>query len=145
MSEYRLLQHKDFERSLQDLSPTTQRKTVWAQVLLGTRGRTPNVKGTMGRNARWRRTPVQGNHYYMWWIPQSESLLSRRGNDVDDANVSADSTGTTAQRDTADSVNTILVKGKTKRFRGRLGQRSDYKKAMVRLAEGHSIDVTTGL
>lgn len=43
------------------------------------------------------------------------------------------------------SVNTILVKGKTKRFRGRLGQRSDYKKAMVRLAEGHSIDVTTGL
>lgn len=43
------------------------------------------------------------------------------------------------------SVNTILVKGKTKRFRGRPGQRSDYKKAMIRLAEGHSIDVTTGL
>ncbi len=109
MSEYRLLQHKDFERSLQDLSPTTQRKTVWAQVLLGTRGRTPNVKGTMGRNARWRRTPVQGNHYYMWWIPQSESLLSRSGNDVDDANFSADSAGTAAPGDTADSVNTILV------------------------------------
>ena len=94
---------------MQDLSPTTQRKTVWAQVLLGTRGRTPNVKGTMGRNARWRRTPVQGNHYYMWWIPQSESLLSLSGNDVDDADLSADSAGTTAQRDTADSVNTILV------------------------------------
>lgn len=44
-----------------------------------------------------------------------------------------------------DAVNTILVKGKTKRFRGRPGRRSDYKKAMVRLAEGHSIDVTTGL
>jgi large subunit ribosomal protein L23 len=43
------------------------------------------------------------------------------------------------------AVNTILVKGKTKRFRGRLGQRSDYKKAMVTLAEGHSIDVTTGV
>jgi large subunit ribosomal protein L23 len=30
-------------------------------------------------------------------------------------------------------------------FRGRRGQRSDYKKAIVRLAEGHSIDVTTGI
>ena len=43
------------------------------------------------------------------------------------------------------AVNTIVVKGKTKRFRGREGQRSDWKKAMVRLAEGQSIDLTTGL
>ena len=43
------------------------------------------------------------------------------------------------------AVNTIVVKGKTKRFRGRPGQRSDWKKAMVRLAEGQSIDLTTGL
>ena len=43
------------------------------------------------------------------------------------------------------AVNTIVVKGKTKRFRGRVGQRSDWKKAMVRLAEGQSIDLTTGL
>ncbi len=43
------------------------------------------------------------------------------------------------------AVNTIRVKGKTKRFRGRLGQRSDYKKAVVTLAEGHKIDVTTGV
>ena len=76
MPGYRLLQHKDFEESLEGLSPSAQRKAVWAQVLLGARGRTPVVKGTMGRNARWRRTPVQGNHYYMWWIPQSESGLS---------------------------------------------------------------------
>jgi len=75
MSGYRLLQHKNFEESLEGLSPSAQRKTIWAQVLLGARGRTPVVKGTMGRNARWRRTPVQGNHYYMWWIPQSESGL----------------------------------------------------------------------
>jgi len=44
-----------------------------------------------------------------------------------------------------EAVNTIRVKGKVKRFRGRLGKRDDYKKAMVRLAEGQSIDVTTGL
>ena len=43
------------------------------------------------------------------------------------------------------AVNTLVVKGKTKRFKGRPGQRSDWKKAMVKLAEGQSIDLTTGL
>lgn len=43
------------------------------------------------------------------------------------------------------SVNTLVQQGKKKMFRGRRGQRSDYKKAIVRLAEGHSIDVTTGI
>jgi len=43
------------------------------------------------------------------------------------------------------SVNTLRQKGKRKVFRGRRGQRSDYKKAIVRLAEGQSIDVTTGI
>lgn len=43
------------------------------------------------------------------------------------------------------SVNTLVVKGKAKRFRNRPGQRSDWKKAIVRLAEGQTIDLTTGL
>jgi large subunit ribosomal protein L23 len=43
------------------------------------------------------------------------------------------------------AVNTIRVKGKLKRFRGALGRRSDYKKAIVTLAEGSKIDVTTGV
>jgi large subunit ribosomal protein L23 len=42
-------------------------------------------------------------------------------------------------------VNTLVQKGKTKRFRGRLGRRNDVKKAIVTLADGQSIDVTTGL
>ena len=42
-------------------------------------------------------------------------------------------------------VNTVVTKGKTKRFRGMLGRRNDVKKAIVTLAEGQSIDVTTGL
>ena len=42
-------------------------------------------------------------------------------------------------------VNTLNVKGKTKRFRGIAGRRSDVKKAIVTLAEGQSIDITTGL
>jgi len=43
------------------------------------------------------------------------------------------------------AVNTIVQKGKVKRFRGLEGRRADRKKAIVTLAEGHSIDVTTGL
>ena len=43
------------------------------------------------------------------------------------------------------SVNTLISKGKLKRFRGRPGRRGDVKKAIVTLAEGQSIDVTTGL
>jgi large subunit ribosomal protein L23 len=43
------------------------------------------------------------------------------------------------------AVNTIRVMGKMKRFRGRAGQRADYKKAVVTLGEGQRIDVTTGI
>ena len=42
-------------------------------------------------------------------------------------------------------VNTIVTKGKTKRWKGKPYTRSDVKKAIVRLAEGQSIDVTTGV
>ena len=42
-------------------------------------------------------------------------------------------------------VNTLIQKGKTKQFRGRAGRRSDRKKAIVTLADGQSIDVTTGI
>jgi large subunit ribosomal protein L23 len=43
------------------------------------------------------------------------------------------------------AVNTLRQVGKIKRVRGRPGQRAETKKAIVTLAEGHSIDVTTGL
>jgi large subunit ribosomal protein L23 len=43
------------------------------------------------------------------------------------------------------AVNTLVRKGKLKRFRGMLGRQGDVKKAVVTLAEGQSIDVTTGL
>ena len=42
-------------------------------------------------------------------------------------------------------VNTITTKGKTKRWKGRPYTRSDFKKAIVTLADGQSIDVTTGI
>ena len=43
------------------------------------------------------------------------------------------------------SVNTLVRKGKLKRFRGILGRQSDVKKAVVTLVDGESVDVTTGL
>jgi large subunit ribosomal protein L23 len=42
-------------------------------------------------------------------------------------------------------VNTLIQKGKSKRFRGHMGRRNDIKKAIVTLEEGQSIDITTGL
>ncbi len=43
------------------------------------------------------------------------------------------------------AVNTVVTKGKVKRFRGTLGTRKDVKKAYVTLEEGNSVDVSTGL
>ena len=43
------------------------------------------------------------------------------------------------------AVNTLRQQGKQKRFRGRLGRRAAYKKAIVSLEEDQSIDVTTGI
>ena len=46
---------------------------------------------------------------------------------------------------TVTGVNTIVSKGKTKRWKGKPYQRSDFKKAIVTLAEGQSIDITEGV
>jgi large subunit ribosomal protein L23 len=46
---------------------------------------------------------------------------------------------------TVTGVNTIVTKGKTKRWKGQPYRRSDMKKAIVTLAEGQSIDVTSGI
>ena len=42
-------------------------------------------------------------------------------------------------------VNTMVAKGKTKRWKGQAYQRSDAKKAIVTLAEGQTIDITSGI
>ena len=46
---------------------------------------------------------------------------------------------------TVESVNTMNVKGKTTKFRGRKGRRSDVKKAVIRIAQGQTIDLSAGL
>ena len=44
-----------------------------------------------------------------------------------------------------EAVNTLILKGKQKRFRGKVGQRGDRKKAIVKLAQGQTIDMTSGI
>jgi len=44
-----------------------------------------------------------------------------------------------------EAVNTVKIKGKVKRFRGQVGQRAGVKKAYVTLAEGETLDVSTGI
>ncbi|GAA4021650.1 50S ribosomal protein L23 [Sphingomonas swuensis] len=46
---------------------------------------------------------------------------------------------------TVTGVNTLVTKGKTKKWKGKPYQRSDAKKAIVTLAEGQSIDITSGI
>ena len=46
---------------------------------------------------------------------------------------------------TVTGVNTMVTKGKTKRWKGEAYKRTDAKKAIVTLAEGQSIDITTGI
>ena len=43
------------------------------------------------------------------------------------------------------AVNTVVTKGKTKRWKGKPYKRTDFKKAVVRLAEGEMIDITSGI
>jgi len=43
------------------------------------------------------------------------------------------------------AVNTLRQQGKLKVFKGVKGKQNDFKKAIVTLEDGHSIDVTTGL
>jgi large subunit ribosomal protein L23 len=46
---------------------------------------------------------------------------------------------------TVTAVNTIVTKGKNKRWKGKPYQRSDFKKAIITLAEGQTIDITEGV
>ncbi|MEI7606193.1 MAG: 50S ribosomal protein L23 [Rhodospirillaceae bacterium] len=78
-------------------------------------------------------TNITGNHQYTFKVP-----LDATKPEIKKAVEGLFSVTVTA-------VNTIVAKGKTKRFRGMIGRRSDTKKAMVTLVAGQRIDVTTGV
>jgi len=83
-------------------------------------------------------------------ITEKATLLSEKNQIV--FRVSADSTKPEIKKAvetlfgvTVTGVHTLVTKGKTKRFKGRPGVRSDVKKAYVHLAPGQTIDLSTGL
>jgi nitrous oxidase accessory protein NosD len=69
-----LLVHRDVDAHLAELDVSlrdaVRQKVVWAETQLAMTGRTLRVKGT--RAQAWRRTPVRGNEYYLWWAPTDE-------------------------------------------------------------------------
>jgi large subunit ribosomal protein L23 len=76
-------------------------------------------------------------------VSEHNQVMFRVALDADKRQVKAAVEGLFNVKVTA--VNTIRVQGKVKRVRGRPGKRSDYKKAIVTLADGQRIDVTTGI
>ena len=94
--------------------------------------------------------PIHYDTIVQPWITEKSTLLSEENKIV--FKVAIDATKPQIQEAIEKlfdvkvmSVNTIKVKGKTKRFRGILGRRNDFKKAIVTLADGQFIDVSTGL
>jgi hypothetical protein len=76
---YEILRRRDYAAHSRDLPLAVRRKADWAIVQLGVRGRTPSTKGTIGHALPWRRSPVQGSHYYLWWLNAGESGLALNG------------------------------------------------------------------
>ena len=96
---------------------------------------------------------VKAHHYDSLLAPiitEKSTLLAEENKIVFEVPLSANKTDIkdavqTLFKVDVTKVNTILIKGKTKRFRGKTGFRSDYKKAIVTLKDGQSVDITTGL
>jgi hypothetical protein len=71
-NHYTIYLHDSFNERLAKSDIAARKKYIqWTQLQLAMTGRTPKVKGTNGHEYLWRRTPIQGCHYYLWWIPFS--------------------------------------------------------------------------
>jgi large subunit ribosomal protein L23 len=83
-------------------------------------------------------------------VTEKSTLASEHGQVVFDVAMDANKTEIKAAVEALFSVkvkavNTLVRKGKVKRFRGRVGVRNDVKKAVVTLVDGQSIDISTGV
>ncbi|MAV99188.1 MAG: 50S ribosomal protein L23 [Rhodobiaceae bacterium] len=83
-------------------------------------------------------------------ITEKATLVSENGQVIFDVSKTATKTQIKEAIETlfkvkVKSVNTLIRKGKVKRFKGRIGKRSDVKKAIVSLEDGQSFDFTTGI
>lgn len=92
----------------------------------------------------------QYNHYDLVRKPiitEKSTMLSELGKYTFEVAVSADKTSIKKAVEAifdvkVEKVNVLNVQGKSKRFRGTIGKRSDWKKAVVTLAKGSTIDFT---
>ena len=83
-------------------------------------------------------------------VTEKSTMASEHGQVVFDVAIDATKTEIKAAVEALFSVkvkaiNTLVRKGKVKRFRGTIGVRNDVKKAIVTLVDGQSIDISTGL
>ncbi len=107
----------------------------------------------MAKAAKTKQAAVDINHYDVVLAPhitEKSTLLSEQNAVVFKVAQSASKPQIKAAVEAlfgvnVTGVNTIVQKGKTKKWKGRPYTRSDSKKAIVTLAEGQSIDVTTGI
>ena len=71
---YTLYIHKDFKKRCEQPDIFSRKDYIeWILLQLAIEGRSPRVKGTTGHSVKWRRTPIKGCHYYLWWIPNGAS------------------------------------------------------------------------
>lgn len=67
---YKLYIHQDFEERLSQADIRERKNHVeWLKLQLAISGKTPIFKGTTGHEYLWRRSPIKGCHYYLWWLP----------------------------------------------------------------------------
>jgi len=83
-------------------------------------------------------------------VTEKSTMASENGQVVFDVAIDATKTEIKAAVEALFSVkvkaiNTLVRKGKVKRFRGKIGVRNDVKKAIVTLVDGQSIDISTGV
>ena len=84
------------------------------------------------------------------WVTEKTTYLSEQGKVVFKVKSTASKSDIKAAVEAlfnvrVSKVNTVTIKGKRKIFRGKSGQRSDYKKAIVTLSDGQSIDFASGV
>ncbi len=80
---YTLYIHNEFKARRQSADIAHRSEYIeWVLLQLAIEGRTPRVKGTQ-HELPWRRTPIKGCHYYLWWIPDGVKGMQDHSNDIE--------------------------------------------------------------
>jgi hypothetical protein len=81
---YTLYIHDEFKARRQSADIVHRNEYIeWVLLQLAIEGRTPRVKGTR-HDLPWRRTPIKGCHYYLWWIPAGVKGMQDFSNDIEE-------------------------------------------------------------